>query len=118
MRFLRRLLLLAIFVGLFWVAWDFTHGNDQLVEVQLFEWTSPPLAIWIALLTAFGLGFASASAGLLFQLGKKSLTARHYRKAVTGLESEVHQLRNLPLAGADAPAEVAPPVGGEAGSGR
>jgi len=118
MRVLRRLLLLAIFVGLFWVAWDFTHGNDQLVEVQLFDRKSPPVSIWVVLVTAFGLGFACASAGLLFQLGKKSLTARRYRKTVSGLESEIHQLRNLPLSGADAPAEVAPPVGGEAGPGR
>ena len=33
-----------------------------------------------------------------YQMAKLGLVARRYRKAVRGLESEVHQLRNLPLA--------------------
>ena len=53
-----------------------------------------------------GAGFTSAS--LFYQVARKSLVARRYRKTVAGLESEIHQLRNLPLASS----EAEPPAGG------
>ncbi len=99
MRTIRRLLALALFAGLFYVAWRFTHSNEGTIRIDWLLGETPPLPVWLALLAAFGLGALSAGAALLYELVKKSLVARRYRKAVHGLESEIHQLRNLPLAG-------------------
>ena len=98
MRMLRRLLVVGIFALLFAAVWQFVNGNRDPVAVKLeplLEFTVP---LWIALLAAFGLGALSAGASLVYELAKKSFTARRYRKQMAGLESEIHQLRNLPLA--------------------
>ena len=55
----------------------------------------------MALLIAFGAGLLLASVSLGYKVIKKNLVARRYRKEVKGLESEIHQLRNLPLAAPD-----------------
>ncbi len=98
MRISRRLLVVAAFIGLFWAAWVFTHSNDGELVVDLLGVETRPVPIWLALLTAFGAGMLSIGALLSWQLAKKGLVARRYRKTVIGLESEIHQLRNLPLA--------------------
>ncbi len=103
MKTLRRSLLLALFVGVSVAIWQFTARNDGLVNLDLLAGELRSLPLWLALAGAFGFGAASSGAGLVFQLAKKSLLTRRYRKTVEGLESEIHQLRNLPLAGADAP---------------
>jgi len=103
MRMLRRVLLLAVFVGLFVVAWHFTRGNEGEVVINLLALESPPVPIWLALLLAFGAGAGLTAGVLSWSLAKKSLLARRYRRAVSGLESEIHELRSLPLAGEDAP---------------
>jgi hypothetical protein len=110
MRMLRRLLLLAVFAGLFAAAWRFVNGNDVEVQVDLL-FAQPTLKLYAALLGAFGLGALSASAGLVYELAKRSFAARRYRKELAGLESEIHQLRNLPLAAPEAQPGPAPPEG-------
>ena len=77
----------------------FVIGNQAQARVDL------PLApafyspLWLALAGAFFAGACSASAGLLFQLAKKSLATRRFAKRVAGLESELAQLRKpLPVA--------------------
>ena len=42
--------------------------------------------------------FLISSLFLVFSSAKNGLVNRRYRKAIGGLEAEVHQLRNLPLA--------------------
>lgn len=99
MRMLRRLLALALFAGLFWTAWMFTHGNTLELEIDLIVWRTPPVAVWVALLVAFGAGAGLSALALALPLARGSLVKRRYRKEADGLASEVHQLRNLPLAG-------------------
>ena len=101
MRTVRRLLVLALFVGLFAVAWRFASANATQIGIDLLLFRSPEVPIWVALLSAFGIGALAAGVYLVYELIKKNLVARRYRKAIKGLESEVHQLRNLPLAGTD-----------------
>jgi hypothetical protein len=48
---------------------------------------------------------------------KKNLVARRYRKVVRGLESEIHQLRNLPLAGTDSALVLRADAEGKVGEG-
>ena len=101
MRTIRRLLALALFVGLFAVAWRFASANASEIGIDLLLFRPSEVPIWMALLSAFGLGALAAGGTFAYQLVKKNLIARRYRKAIKGLESEIHQLRNLPLAGTD-----------------
>ncbi len=112
MKWLRRLIVLALLAGFAYVANRIPEENGVLVNIDLLVWQVPPIALWLALTLAFLLGVLCASAGLLYQLSKKSLVARRYRKTVAGLESEIHQLRNLPLAGSEGGAAEEPAVPG------
>jgi uncharacterized integral membrane protein len=101
MKLVRRALALAIFAGLFAVAYQFGK-NAEPVTVTLFGWTTPTAPAWLVLASAFGLGLLVASLVWLFQVMRLSLLARRYRKEMISLESEVHRLRNVPLTAAGA----------------
>jgi len=101
MKTVRRLLALALLAGLFVVAWRFASRNAGEIGVDLLLYQSSKVPIWMALSAAFGIGALSAGVALVYQVIKKDLVARRYRKTVRSLESEIHQLRNLPLAGTD-----------------
>ena len=101
MRWVRRVLVAACFVALLVGGWRFASENSQTVSVHYLVGSLEGVAVWRALLAAFALGaVASAAIGLLrgFRL---RLESRRYRKAARELESEVHQLRTLPLAARD-----------------
>ncbi len=113
---LRRVLGIAVFVGLFIGLWQFVGGNADPVDVDLLV-LRLPLPLWLALLGAFGLGALCAGASLVYQLAKRSFATRRYRKQLAGLESEIHQLRNLPLAvpeRGEGPGPPGPAPGGRA----
>jgi len=112
MKMLRRLLTLALMAGAFVVAYQFGK-NAEPISVRLFEWSTPPAPAWLVLGVAFGGGLLAASALWLFQVIRLSLLGRRYRKEVAALETELHRLRNLPLAaegGAALPAPAAVPA--------
>ena len=115
MRMLRRLLMVGIFAALFYAAWRFVTGNGAPVTLDLVFFDLHEIPLWAALLGAFGLGAASAGASLVYELLKRSFAARRYRKELAGLESEIHQLRNLPLAAPETQGGPAPPSRNAAG---
>jgi uncharacterized integral membrane protein len=96
MRWLRRLVALALFVAILVGGWQFAHRNADLVFVDYLIGTLDAPR-WAVLLGAFALGGLAASAVAGFQAARYALTARRYRKLASGLEEELHQLRNLPL---------------------
>ncbi|HTY17638.1 MAG TPA: LapA family protein [Myxococcota bacterium] len=98
MRVVRRLLGLALFVGALVVGWAFAHRNPDAVSVDLLFTKPPGQPLWLVLLAAFGAGALCAGALGLYHAARLRLTARRYRRAAAGLEAEIHQLRNLPLA--------------------
>jgi hypothetical protein len=109
---------LALFVGLFVVAWRFASTNATeiaVVDLIVFQITAVP--VWVALLIAFAVGALLAGVSLGYQVVKKNLLARRYRKVVRGLESEIHQLRNLPLAGTDSALALRADAEGKVGEG-
>jgi uncharacterized integral membrane protein len=108
MRMLRRVLAVAVFFGLFVALWRFVGGNADPVDIDLLV-LRIPLPLWLALLGSFGLGALCAGASLFYSLAKRSFATRRYRKQLAGLESEIHQLRNLPLATPEAGEGPAPP---------
>jgi hypothetical protein len=97
MRWVRRLLGLAVFVGTFWGIWHFAKENATVVAVS-YVFGVVDVAVWQALLASFAAGFALSGAGWLLFGVRSRMVQRRYRKAVGGLEAEIHQLRNLPLA--------------------
>jgi uncharacterized integral membrane protein len=106
MKTVRRLLALAFFAGAFAVAYQFGKNAEPL-SLRLFQWTTPAAPAWLVLSLAFAAGALVASGLWLFQVIRLSLLARRYRKTTVALESEVHQLRNLPLAGGEGAALAA-----------
>ena len=109
MRAARWVLAVAIFVALFYATWRFVSDNSELVTVHYVVGQFEGVSVWLALLCAFATG--AVVVGVLAMLGavKLRLEARSYRKAVQGLEAEVHQLRNLPLTADEA--ELSEPRG-------
>jgi hypothetical protein len=101
MKTARRLLALALLAGVFALAWRFASRNAAEIGIDLLLYQNAKVPIWAALSGAFGIGALSAGVVLVYQVIKKDLVARRYRKTVRSLESEIHQLRNLPLAGTD-----------------
>lgn len=116
MQTVRRLLAIALVGVLVWAGVQFVRLNEGPVRVDLLLTQVPSVALWLVLLVAFGSGLALAAALCLFEVMRYALVARRYRRTVARLESEVHQLRNLPLADegaslqAGAP-ELGPPPG-------
>jgi uncharacterized integral membrane protein len=102
MRVTRRVVGIALFVALLVGGWRFAADNSQTVSIHYLVGQLDGIAVWTALLIAFAAG--AVLVGLLGLLGsaKLRLEARRYRKAVQGLEAEVHQLRNLPLSAEEA----------------
>jgi len=101
MRIVRRLFLLAVFVGILVLGWAFASRNAEPVAVSYVLGELPPMPVWAVVLTSFVAGAVVAGVLSLFELTKQGLVARRYRKTAEGLESEIHQMRNLPLVGAD-----------------
>ena len=101
MRIVRRLFVLAFFVGIMVLGWSFASRNADPVVVNYVagEFTNVPL--WAVILVAFGSGALVAGFLSLFELTKQGLVARRYRKTAEGLETEIHQMRNLPLVASD-----------------
>ncbi|TMA36612.1 MAG: DUF1049 domain-containing protein [Deltaproteobacteria bacterium] len=113
MRWVRRWIGVALIAAFMIGGWSLKAENADSVDVD-FLFGEIKVELWQALLAAFAAGFALAGAGWLWVGMRSSLTLRRYRKLVGGLEAEVHQLRNLPLAAASEP----PPQVGPSRAGR
>jgi uncharacterized membrane protein YciS (DUF1049 family) len=97
MRLARRLLVVAVFGAVFVLTWRFAAANSGVVIIQAPLVADIEVSLWIALLVVFALGAIAAGLVAAYQVARLGLLGRRYRKIIRGLESEVHQLRNLPL---------------------
>jgi len=96
MRWLRRLVVVALFVGALVLGWRFARANgNPLVVDYLVGTIEAPL--WAVIGGCIGIGAVLGFVVMGFQAARFGLTTRRYRKLARGLEEEVHQLRNLPL---------------------
>ena len=102
MLWLRRLVGIALFVAVLVFGWSFAHKNAESVHIDYLLGTLDEPG-WAIVLLGVALGAIAAAIVLGFQLARLALTARRYRKLASGLEDEIHQLRNLPLAAPDGP---------------
>ena len=113
MRLARRLLGIALFGAILVFGWWFAADHAGPVTLKTPASEGAEVSLWMALLMAFALGAVLTGLAAAYQVARMSLLARGYRKIIRGLESEVHQLRNLPLAD-DEPAQGKPVSGPEA----
>jgi hypothetical protein len=99
MIWIRRILMIGAGAALLVAGWVFAAGNGEPVYVNyIFGRTAEKIALWKALVAAFALGAALIGAFALYSGLRHGLVVRRYRRMLGGLESEIHQLRNLPLA--------------------
>jgi uncharacterized membrane protein YciS (DUF1049 family) len=101
MRWVRRIIGATAVVVVMIGGWWFADANSAAVRIS-YLWGDVDVTLWQALIGCFGGGFALGALGWLWFGVRSRLLQRRYRKAVGGLEAEIHQLRNLPLA-PDAP---------------
>ena len=97
MSYVRRGLWIAVFIAALVSGWTFAGHNADPVSVDYLFGALTAVPLWVALLTSFVMGIVATALGLFGQLTRSSLAQRRYRKAIAALESEVHQLRNLPV---------------------
>lgn len=107
---LRRLLLGALLVGAMVAGAKFSDENEMPVAIGYVFGTLGEVPLWVALVGSFGLGAGLCLLAVVGRLTRSTLAQRRYRKTVAALESEVHQLRNLPIEGVSA-AEAIPLAG-------
>ncbi len=94
---IRRLVPMVVGAGLLYLAYLLTTANSDPVEVD-FLLGRTELASWQVLGLSFFAGAGLVGLYTLYQLARGGLVLRRYRRELAGLETEVHQLRNLPLA--------------------
>lgn len=95
----RKIVWVAVFLAVLIAGWMFAHGNDAPVRVDYVLGHTPEVALWKVLVVAAAVGAFGAGWVMGWRLLRARLEARRYRKAMLELESEVHQLRNLPVVG-------------------
>ena len=110
MRWARRALVIALFGVALYVCVRFPARNAEPVRVDYLAGQISEVSLWLALLGAFGIGALLAGLICGYQVMRLLLLNRHYRNTARGLEAELHELRNLPLAGAEAGGDVEAPV--------
>ena len=93
----RRLIALCLFAAVLVVGWQFAAANKESVRVDLLFVEFSDVSMWIVLSAAFASGAVLAGLFGVVEITRAGLLGRRYRRAVTGLEAEVHELRNLAL---------------------
>ena len=101
MEWVRRLILLAIFVGLLVAGWVLAARNGTTLDVDGIVFQVEGVRVWVVLGTVFVAGAVLAALALSVPLARGRLMQRRYRREMNALEAEVHQLRNLPLGMSD-----------------
>ena len=102
---MRRLFLLILVVGMIasalWLGRAFPAANATPIDLDLLWVQFPNVEIWWMLIMSAGFGGLIASLVVGFAWLRGWVLNRRYRKTIKRLESELHQLRSLPLAAKD-----------------
>ena len=94
------LLGVALFVGALVLGWNFGAANATTIDIDLLWLTVAQVTVWQMALACIGLGAGAVGLVASFLGTRGWLLRRRYRTTIRRLESEVHQLRSLPLEGA------------------
>jgi uncharacterized membrane protein YciS (DUF1049 family) len=99
MKGLRTILVVAATLGLLWIGWSFRSGNAGAIDLDLIWVQLPSVEVWWALSVAAGVGLGLGAFVVGFAWLRQRILNRRYRSTIARLESEIHQLRSLPLSG-------------------
>jgi len=99
MKWFRTVVVSAFVLGLLWVGWSFRSGNAGAIDLDLVWVRIPNVEVWWALSVATGLGLFVGVVFVGFAWIRQRILNRRHRTTIARLESEVHQLRSLPLSG-------------------
>ena len=98
---MKRILLLIAGIGTIaiaaWLGMSFPAANATPVDLDLLWFRIPNLEVWSLMLVSVGTGVFVTSVFGGFLLLRGWIVGRRYRKIIKRLESELHQLRSLPL---------------------
>ena len=98
MHWAKRILVVALFASALFVGWRFAAENVMPVDVDFVFGAVSQVALWKVLLITFAGGAGITGLAWLKLALKSGLMSHRYKKTLGGLEAEIHQLRNLPLA--------------------
>jgi uncharacterized integral membrane protein len=90
---LRRIALIALFLGLLVGGWGFAGKNLEPVAIDYLFGTLADIQLWKALLGAGLLGIAGAALPLTLSLLRVRLEARRYRREMIHMEAELKRLQ-------------------------
>jgi len=93
------LLSLGLFVAMLTTGWKFATGNSGLIDLDLIWIQIPELELWRVILISMALGALSTAVLMGFAWLRGWLLNVRYRGAIKRLESELHEMRSLPLIG-------------------
>lgn len=101
---------LVLLFGGGWIGWNFPSANLAVVDIDLLWITIEGVSVWKLVLGAFALGAGLVLLAAAFFYMRGVILRRRYRATIRRLESELHQMRSLPLsdAGASTPGEALP----------
>ncbi len=102
---------LALFIATLWLGWAFRAGNATPIDLDLIWIRYPNVELWRVILVAIGIGAVVSILFVGFAWLRSRLLNRRYRRAIRRLESELHELRCLPLTGSEPPLMSAPEQG-------
>lgn len=92
---------LVLFSAMLWLGWSLRAANTTAIDLDLIWVRFPDVEIWRAILVSIGVGAATAALLVGFAWLRGRLLNRRYRRAIGRLESELHELRSLPLMGSE-----------------
>ena len=110
-------LILGLVLGVNIVGWMFYSANSAVVTIDLLGFMVLEVSVWKLTLGSFTLGatLVGLVAGFIALRGFE--LRRRYRKTIRQLESEVHQLRSLPLSDSPQRLDLPRAVASDAGEG-
>lgn len=77
----------------------FRERNSNTIDLELVWFRFSGVEVWWALLVAMALGVGLSAIVLGFAWLRSRLLNSRYRRVIKRLESELHEMRSLPLAG-------------------
>ena len=95
MRGLRRVVFIALFLGLLVGGWEFAGRNLEPIEIDFLLGSLAGIPLWKALLAAGILGAGTVLLPLTLSLMRGRMEARRYRKEMGRLEKELRGLRPI-----------------------
>lgn len=114
-RFLLWVLIVGVVVGALVFGKMFPAANSTAVDVDLLWVRVPNVEVWLLLSGSIGFGALLATLVVGFAWLKARLLNRRYRKVIKRLETELHQMRSLPLSPSGASSGAASVAGKKAG---